>query len=231
MIKFRFYFDKEQETKWLNKMSEEGFAMKWFFAGLFGFEKCEKGKYLYQVDFSDKPFSASNDYKEFMEDTGVEIVQTWGFWVILRKAASEGAFQLYTDLDSSINHYMKILKMFKIATIVELLCFFAELFAGINGVSVGYPLALLLGLFAIACANAAIQTKNKIAELKEQQNGTVAIKRNSVHLLVPIGLLLNSCALILGESIAHPIKTTIQIIAIIFMLTGLFFTCQERKNS
>ena len=33
MIRFRLYFDKDAETKWLNEMAEQGWAMKHFFAG------------------------------------------------------------------------------------------------------------------------------------------------------------------------------------------------------
>lgn len=49
MIKFKLYFDKDAETKWLNQMAAEGWAMTGFFAGFYTFEKCEKGKYIYQV--------------------------------------------------------------------------------------------------------------------------------------------------------------------------------------
>ncbi|MDE5824818.1 MAG: DUF2812 domain-containing protein, partial [Lachnospiraceae bacterium] len=64
MIKFRFYLDKDAETEWLNQMSADGWAMKSFFAGFFRFEKCEKGEYVYQVDFGDRLFSVSSDYRE-----------------------------------------------------------------------------------------------------------------------------------------------------------------------
>lgn len=114
MIKFRLYFDKDKETDWINKMSEEGYAMTGFFAGFYWFEKCEPGKYVYQIDFGEKLFAVSNNYREFMQETGIEIVQTWGYWIILRKLASEGEFQLYTDVDSSIEHYTKIRTMFKV---------------------------------------------------------------------------------------------------------------------
>ena len=107
MIKFRLYLNKDAEAEWLNQMAAEGWAMKRFFAGFFAFERCEKGEYVYQVDFGDRLFSVSSDYRELLQDTGIEIVQTWGYWVILRKKASEGKFELYTDVASSIGHYKK----------------------------------------------------------------------------------------------------------------------------
>ena len=78
MIKFRLYYDKDKETVWLNDMVASGYSMTGFFAGFYTFEKCEPGEYIYQIDFSDKFSSVTNDYREFMEETGIEIIQTWG---------------------------------------------------------------------------------------------------------------------------------------------------------
>lgn len=85
MIKFRIYLDKEAEEKWLNQMAADGWAMESFFGGIYQFSACEKGAYTYRVDFGDKLFSISEDYRELMQDAGIQIVQTWGYWVILRR--------------------------------------------------------------------------------------------------------------------------------------------------
>lgn len=124
MIKFRLYFDKDKETAWLNEMANQGYAMTGFFAGFYTFEECTPGKYIYQIDFGNRFFAVDENYREFMTDTGVEIVQPWGYWIILRKLAAEGDY-----VDSSIEHYTKILKMFKIGAIIEWLCFLLETFA------------------------------------------------------------------------------------------------------
>lgn len=58
MIRFRLYFDKDKETAWLNEMAAQGWAVKSFFAGFFQFETCEKGEYVYQIDFGSSFFSA-----------------------------------------------------------------------------------------------------------------------------------------------------------------------------
>ena len=138
MIKFRIYLDKGAEEKWLNQMAADGWAMESFFGGIYQFSACEKGAYTYRVDFGDKLFSISEDYRELMQDAGIQIVQTWGYWVILRKKTSEGAFMLYTDLASNIEHYQKIRRMFKIVTIIELICLFIELYVGaVEGIVLG----------------------------------------------------------------------------------------------
>ena len=114
MIRFRLYFDKDAETAWLDQMAQDGWAMKRFFAGVYSFEACEKGEYVYQVDFGDRMFAVSSDYRELMQDMGIEIVQTWGYWVILRKRAAQGKFELYTDAASRVEHYRKIRRMFRV---------------------------------------------------------------------------------------------------------------------
>ena len=171
MIKFRLYFDKDAETEWLNQMSEAGWEMEWFFAGFYGFKECEKGKYIYQVDFKDNFFSVSREYKEFMQDMDVEIVQNWGFWVILRKLASAGKFELYTDVDSSVEHYSKIRGMFIGAAIIEVIMMCMELYVGLTGYNVGYIFALLIGLLLFAFVNIINKTNRIIEELKERKMG------------------------------------------------------------
>ena len=52
MTKFKIYFDKDVETKWLNQMVAEGWALKSFFAGFYTFEECKKGEYIYPMSLS-----------------------------------------------------------------------------------------------------------------------------------------------------------------------------------
>ncbi len=209
MIRYRMYLNKDKETEWLNRMAADGWAMRRFFAGFYGFEKCEAGEYIYQVDFVDRLFSVSRDYRELMQDAGIEIVQTWGFWVILRKKASEGKFDLYTDIASSIEHYKKIRKMFKAAAIMEIICIFFELLAGIRGVTIGYAFALLLGAILVALLNG-------IAELNNKS------RSRSISGLLAAGLLMNSCAIMVTDAVSQGVRHAVQLFAILLMLAGLY---------
>ena len=74
MIRFRLYFDKDQETKWLNQMVSDGWALKGFFAGFYSFERCEKGEWIYQIDFGEHAYHVSDEYRELMTDLVIEIV-------------------------------------------------------------------------------------------------------------------------------------------------------------
>lgn len=232
MIKFRLYFDKDKETIWLNKMSEAGLSMTGFFAGFYRFEKCEPGKYVYQIDFGEKLFAVTNDYREFMEETGVEIVQTWGFWIILRKLASEGEFLLYTDVDSSIEHYTKIRTMFKVVTILELICFFIELVCAMEGNKWAVAFMFLIAALTVVMMKATFQTNNIIAELKERKGEISSYRQRNgkVSPLVPCGMLLSSCAILAKETVDHRIIIVIQVIAIVFMLIGIYRSGRKLKG-
>lgn len=222
MIKFRLYYDKDKETEWINKLAAEGLALKSFFAGFYTFEKCDPGKYTYQVDFGEKLFAVTDNYREFMEENNIEIIQTWGYWVILRKLTSDGEFKLYTDVDSSIEHYTKIRNMFKVVTVLELVCFIMECFAAGAGNSWAFFFAVLIGILVLVLLRAVVSTNRTIHELKERKGEAVAECKDSVSPILPCGLLLNCCAMAIGESVSPYIKVGLQIFAIVVMLIGLY---------
>lgn len=223
MIRFKLYMDKDAETNWLNEMSEKGWALKSFFAGFYTFEKCEEGRYAYQIDCGEKLFKVSDEYREFMKEAGIEIVQTWGWWVILRKPASEGEFELYTDVESSIEHYSRIRRMFKIVTVIEIVCLWMEIMAAIIGkVPYAVPAAFFLGAIVISFIRIIIHTTNIINNLKERQTGIQVEKRRNVPPILAAGMLLNGVAIIIRESVSGNVKIAVQVLAIIFMLVGLW---------
>lgn len=168
MIRFRLYLDKDEETKWMNRMAEDGWALKRFFAGFYSFEKCEKGKWVYQIDFGNRAGYVSDEYRELMSDLGIEIVVLWGFWIILRKHAEDGAFELYTDVESMIGHYRKIRRMFIVVIIVELICLMVELMAGITGTGIAWAAAVLIAALMAGLARAAVKTQKVISGLEER---------------------------------------------------------------
>ncbi len=232
MVQFRLYFDKDKETKWLNEMAAQGWAMKSFFAGFYTFEECEKGKYQYQVDFGDQFMNISDDSKEFMKENDIEIVQRWGFWVILRKAVTDGDFVLYTDVDSQISHYTKILRMFQGVTIFEFLLLLFEIWnaSQLEGIMVWAPVFLMMAII-IVFINCIVNTKNVLGELEERKTGIKKTKKTSLSPLLMVGMLFNACAVIMeGDGLLSTVKLIIQILAIIFMLTGIYTTLSNVKK-
>lgn len=230
MIKFKLYFDKDKETQWLNDMSQKGWAMTGFFAGFYRFEPCEKGKYTYQIDFGNEFFSVSDDYREFMSDSDIEIIQSWGFWVFLRKLSSEGEFQLYTDVDSQIEHYKKIRNMFKAVTVIELICLFIELFsASMTNSPLLWSFVFLILAIIIAFFNITNRTNDIIHELTERKTGIEEPRSRSISIFLIIGLLLNSCVLMMKDSIPSYIVCPLQLIVIVLMLVGVYQTARKRR--
>ena len=231
MIKFRMYFDKDKETQWLDEMAAEGWAVKSFFAGFYTFEQCEKGEYQYQIDFCDKVLSISDDYREFMNENDVEIVQRWGFWVILRKKTSDGEFVLYSDVDSQLDHYKKILRMFQGVTIFEFLILLYEIYAASTAHSaLAWASVFLIMAIVIVFVNAIVNTKNIVSELTERKTGITSEKKSNISVLLMVGLLFNSCALIMADNGPYTLKLIIQVLAIIFMLSGVYDTARNLKN-
>lgn len=231
MIKFRFYYDKDKETNWLNEMVQKGYAMTKFFAGFYTFEACEPGEYIYQIDFSDKLLGISKDYREFMEEAGAEIVQPWGYWIFLRQKTTSGAFQLYTDTDSSIEHYTKIRNMFKRAAVIELICFFMEIFAAIYSSQLFIIAALLIMAFFVGMLRTVIKTNQIIAGLQEQRGESAQYNKKFEQSPILIsGLMLNTCALAMQNPDNHIVKFIIQIFAIALMLIGLYRIAMNRNN-
>ena len=232
MIKFRLYYDKDKETVWLNDMVASGYSMTGFFAGFYTFEKCEPGEYIYQIDFSDKFSSVTNDYREFMEETGIEIIQTWGYWVILRKKSSEGSFELYTDVDSQITHYTKIRNMFKIVGIINWICFMIEVVccnqASAENRLFSLVCTIFVGLVALVITNSAIRTNQVIAELKEKKGEITTMKKKNICLIT--GILLNCCSIAMTNPSLDVYKMIVQIISIVLMIIGLIQINRDSKN-
>lgn len=231
MIKFKLYLDKDAETKWLNEMAEKGWAMKSFFAGFYVFNKCEEGKYVYQIDFGSRPFKVSEEYREFMEDAGIEIVQTWGWWVILRKLAAEGRFELYTDVESSIEHYTKIRIMFKIVTVIEIILLWIEIMGAVVGKSsAAWAGFFIIGALIVGLVRITIHTTDIINNLKERQTGIPAEKKRNVSIILAMGLLLNGMAFLIEDSVSKGAVHVVQIFAIILILAGIWDVFRKNKR-
>ncbi len=120
MKKYRLYYDKEKEITWLNQMCDRGYAMTSFKLGLYDFEKCEPGEYRYQIDMLPEQGADAERFKEFMQESDVEVVDTWVAWVYLRRKESAGDFVLYSDPMDVVQQYRRIQKFFALFFVIEL---------------------------------------------------------------------------------------------------------------
>ena len=241
MTRFRLMCNKDAETEWINDMAAKGYAMTGFCAGFYFFDFCEPGKYEYQVDFSEGFFKVSQDYREFMAEAGVEIVCLWGPWVILRKEADEGAFELYTDVESTIEHYEKIRRMFKSAALLEALCLILQIPAAARGIWTGVAGMLALGAVFLAIVGEIRRINNILIGLYERigrEPDNIGLWGNRrISLLLPMGMLANVAALLMPEA-SHMsggaffytvMHRVLQILALILMLAGIVRTWRARE--
>ena len=230
MVKFRLYYDKDKETEWLNQLSDEGYAMKGFFAGFYEFEPCEKGEWRYQIDIGQGFGRVNSSYKEFMNEMGVEIVACWGPWVTMRKKTADGEFELYTDVDSQIDQYKKISLLFKIALIVELAGLFYELYLGTKNPA-GFAFAMIIAAFVVVFANMVIRTNRIIGELKERKGEDVkGYSGRQISPLIPAGFLLNAIALLGVDHIPTAIRGVMLVIVVVLLISGAVITAVRRKG-
>ena len=235
MIKFKLYLDKDEETRWLNAMAEQGWAVKRFFLGFYIFCRCKPGEYLYQIDFADQFGYLSQTYRDFMEEMGVEIVCQWGFWVILRRRVEEGPFELYSDVESAMNHYRKIRTMFKIVTAIEIMCFLVEIVVILEGAVNLLPLAMIIAAFILALVTEISRINDILAKLGERSGQPAegsGWRRRRPSMFLPAGMLLNALALLLPRAGTFPWYNTVgrvlQIAAIVLMLLGIYRTARRR---
>lgn len=172
MIKFKLTFDKDEEQDWLNGLCQAGWALADYRAGFYTFVPCRPGEYIYQIDLlPGSGFRASDPagYREFMEETGVEVVSQWFRWVFLRKRADDGPFAIYTDPASQIDMYVRIRQMFLWVLVIELFCSISVLNGLIQFDDLFFRLmAGVYALLLIAILRTILRCTGRIRELREK---------------------------------------------------------------
>ena len=154
MIKrvFKWFYDFEREEIWLNDMAAQGWHMQSFFLGLYEFKEGEPGEYIYRLELLPQRAAhyESHKYFRFLEETGVEIVSAWVRWVYYRRKAEEGAFDIYSDVDSRIKHYRRVYHLFIPVSVLLLSQIPLQVINFVNMSSRGYAYAwiflLIIGL-------------------------------------------------------------------------------------
>lgn len=121
-IIWKAFWNFEKEEEWINKMSSKGLALVHFFWIRYEFEEEIPGKYNYRIEFLKKRRNhrESHNYLSFIEELDTEVIGTYLYWVILRRKAKDGSFDIYTDFDSKIDHYKRVARWFFIFFLLEL---------------------------------------------------------------------------------------------------------------
>ncbi len=108
-----FVWDYEKQIAWLNEMAEKGLNLTSVSFNKYVFEQGTPGAYSYRMEWMKHwpthPQSVS--YIRFLQEAGVEYVASFKKWAFFRKKTTEGAFDLYSDLDSRIGHLRRIISL------------------------------------------------------------------------------------------------------------------------
>lgn len=100
----------EEMERYLNEMSHEGWQCceivrdeLRFVRGELRFVRGEQDEYTYRVQyFYESRDGEKDDYLRTLGEMGAALVGEYGEVLILRKKTADGAFELYSDLDSKI---------------------------------------------------------------------------------------------------------------------------------
>ena len=114
-------------------MSARGMAFSDYSWCRYVFADAPDNQYIYRIELLENlpTHPESIAYLRFLEENGVECVSSYMRWVYLRKNASEGPFDIYTDIDSKIRHYQRISIFWTTLMIVEFTAAFVNLAVGI----------------------------------------------------------------------------------------------------
>lgn len=165
---FKLYIDKDSEENWINDMVRKGWAFQSFFLGFYTFVPCKPGEYIYQIDLLDSWVGDKDNFSSFMEELGVEVICQWYRWVYLRKMASDGSFEMYTDASSKIRQYQRIMNFFMVGALLESLCLWVELRAFLEVKSpLFFFFCLLVAVILFAFISLIIKCRSKIQQLKK----------------------------------------------------------------
>lgn len=126
MVKYivrKAYFDYEKEEKYLNSMSAKGLALTDYSWCRYVFEDAPRGEYIYRIELLENPVNhpESQNYIRFMEETGIEFVASYNRWVYFRRKAADGAFDIYSDIDSKIKHFKRIRALFSLGMVLGII--------------------------------------------------------------------------------------------------------------
>lgn len=164
MMKFRLYFDKDADERFLNNMSAKGYALKRFFLGFYTFKKSQPGEYTYRIELiQDRDSLDKKELYSLIEDVGGELVQTWGIWAIFRK---KGDFELYSDNESKISYYKRIKKTFFCLSMGEL-CILPSQYSMLGRTDITKYTAPLITVIFLAMILQVYKCGRKIKQLEE----------------------------------------------------------------
>lgn len=165
-------WDFEKEEKWLNEMSAKGLQLVAVGFCKYVFEEGTRGEYAYRLELLKElpshPESVS--YIRFLEETGIEYIGSLLRWAYFRKKAADGEFEIYSDIDSKIKHYKRIMTLFLVVTPAVLSPGIINISNYLDrGFSTGLYSSIVSFIFASLLGFGSLRIFKKISRLKREQ--------------------------------------------------------------
>ena len=170
--KWFWVWDFEKEEKWLNEMSAKGLQLVAVGFCRYIFEETIKGEYAYRLELLENVPSNSESisYIRFLEETGVEYIGSLMRWAYFRKKVADGAFEIYSDIDSKIKHYKRIRTLFLAVTPINAVPAFSYLYNYIeNRHSINLDFRIISFLVTLLLGLGIFKVSKKISKLKKEK--------------------------------------------------------------
>jgi hypothetical protein len=172
----KLFVDFEKEEKWINEMAAKGLNFTSYSIGRYSFQEGKPGEYIYRLELLklDPAHAESQAYIKFMEEAGVECVDTYMRWVYFRKKAEDGAFDLYSDYESRIKHYQRIIGLLGTLWVVNFMAAAYNVFIGLtigrrHGFYVNIYISMLSLLVVVLFVPMIVSYLKKIRKLKREK--------------------------------------------------------------
>lgn len=172
MHRWFWAWDFEKEEKWLNEMSAKGLQLVAVGFCKYVFEESTEGEYVYRIELLNETPSnpESTSYIGFLEETGVEYIGAVMRWAYFRKKAADGAFELYSDIDSKIKHYKKIVTLLFAILPIEIIAFSTNInYYMSSRYTMNLGFIILLFTFLLLLGAGILRISKKINRLKKEK--------------------------------------------------------------
>ena len=156
VYKWFWVWDFEKEERWLNEMALAGWALVDVGYARFTFEACEPGEYTVRLEMHG--YDAA--YVEFMRQAGAEYIGRVLQWLYFRKRAEDGAFDIFSDIDSRITHIERIHTLVKALALMNL-------FIGCLNLIVNRDSGFNVGIFNLLVTSFLMYGLGRLREKKE----------------------------------------------------------------
>lgn len=165
-------WEHEKEEQWLAKMESQGLHFKKYRLLWYEFEQGEPNQYQYKLEMLPNLPShpESKAYIEFMEDMGIEVVDSYIRWVYFRKKWDDAPFELYSDADHRIRHLRGIFAFLLplLAILLINLTNMRHLLSGDAPIA-AVPLLLIIAALVVGIIRGMIGIHKKIKQLEKER--------------------------------------------------------------